>query len=329
MHKTVTLSFFYLWIATQLPALYPLTALPDAKLVTPFILLGAGLVLAALLRPPHALKPILNTAWPVSILTVVLAILCLYAPLTPATSLSWPTGWNFLTSALPPILTPIAMLFAIAALRITNHPWHQTNLMLLSFGTCALLYTLTAQGSPMPAWSLLMLSVTLLIGRPRMAWVETAALIFIMAVLATANPALIVLPLLIAISLFAVWPMRALNVAIWGTLASVVLYVLPTWPVLPPNPLELAWQSFAGSLPGPEFYPAIAFILIVAAQMVYHWRWWPPTLQATWALAAPLFVISMAQLATTASLPLWTGAALLIPPLALAVHTILRPNFKL
>lgn len=329
MHKTVTRSFFFLWIATQLPALYPLTSQPNALLVTAFTVLAAGLVLAVLLRPPHVLRPILNTAWPVSILTVILAVLSLYAPLTPATSLSWPTGWNFLTATLPPVLTPAAMLFAVASLRLTSHPWHQTNLMLLSFGTCALLYTLTAQGSPMPAWSLLMLATTLLLGRPRMGWLETAALILIMALLATAHPALIVLPLLLAFSLFAVWPGRATHVAVWGTLLSIALYILPTWPVLPPNPLELAWQSFAGTLPGPEFYPAVAFLLIVAVQMLYHWRWWPPTLQATWALAAPLFVISMAHLAATASLPLWTGAALLMPPLALAVHTILRPNFKL
>lgn len=242
-------------------------------------------------------------------------------------------GWAALVAPLTRLglyglLTPLALAFTVLSLRITNHPWLQTNRVTLALFSCLLLWELTVTGNDLPAFGLLFLSTVLLLTRQRIGRAELIALTILLGSLATARIAFFYLPLLVGCSLVAVWPKRAITVGLGGTLLMAALhggFYLLSPDFYPPLHLLGRAQSL---LTGEALYAALTFLTIVGIQSLYHWRWWTAPRHAAWGLGAPLLVLSLADLTQNAAFARWEGATYLIPALPLVIYTLLRPTFK-
>lgn len=221
------------------------------------------------------------------------------------------------------LITALALLAAVLALRSTQHGWVRTNTFVLALSSCALLWELAAIGSDLPAWGLLVLCAALVLERPRVSPGLLAALTALLGCLATARIAFSYLPLLVGFCLLAVRPRRALIVAVGGSVTALLLHAA-FWQLNPLSypPLHLMGQA-RGLLSGPWLVVAMLFLGAVAARMLHRWRSWPPSLHLAWGLAAPMLVLAAADLSQRGSLARWKGASYLVTSLPAVAYALL------
>lgn len=306
--------FYLLAPMLALPGLYPLSGLPLPAALG--ILLATSALLYALVGNPRATLPGFTTAWPTSLLIAALALASACNCQSIPTFL--PSAWNTLLAPLHhtgllPLLTPLTLAFTVWVMRTTNHPWLQINKFTLALFTCLLMWPDGA--ADLPTLGLLILSLTLLLTRQRIHWAELAACILLLATAATARSIFLYVPFLMSFALFAVWPKRALAVALGSAVLLFAFHpALPTLPTI--------------NLNSPSTLTAVILLTIVTIQSLYHWRWWPAPQHAAWGLGAPALIIALSNLSETASLTAWYGAIYLAPALPVITYTLLRPNFK-
>lgn len=277
-----------------------LTSLPVAlESTSSLFALGVMLLVQAialrLIVQPEAPKA-LTTAWPFTAL--VLAI-----------SATQPADY-------PNFALLLTLCFSTYVLRASNMPWVQVNRFLLATFTSLIMWPAASSFStPYPAAGLFILTLLMLLSQHRVANLELAARIVLLSATTLIHPVLTLLPALSGITLFAVWPKRAIAVAVAGTALTIGLY----------NALSAHWWEVVAEstlhslLNGPEGFAALALLAIVLTQAVYHWRWWTAPQQLAWLLTT-LFAILILSETTEA-----TTLALTFP---LITHTLLRPNYK-
>ena len=274
-------------------------------------------------QPPALLR----TPWPAATAIILLALVAVFThPSAGQALLTANPLWHALLPQAPmPLAAPAAFFLAVAALRCTGHGWPHTNLFTL-LTALAFLPAIALAHSFLPAWSLLAFGTIQLLTRHHITRLEKVTLTITLGALSGAYVLFAYLPLLTGLTLFAVWPKRATNVALWSTFIAFTTHAAG-YLLLPAAYIPLT----AGTIPlhGPALAAAIALTLIVLAQSLYHWRWWPPLQHATWFVATPLAILTFAALAPTPHHPtLWSSLILLTPIAPFACHLILKNNLK-
>ena len=277
-----------------------LTSLPVA-LESTDSLIPLGLMLVAqalalhLITKPEAPR-LLSGAWPFTGLVLAMA---LTQPLD-----------------IPDFLLMLTLCACTYVLRLTGMPWLQVNRFLLTTFTSLVMWPAASSFStPYPAAGLFILTLLTLLSQHRVATLELTARIALLAVTTLVHPVLTLLPALTGLTLFAVWPKRALWVAGLGTALTVALYHQFS---------EHWWEVIASAtlnslMSGPQGLAALALLAIVLTQAVYHWRWWTAPQQLAWLLTTLFAILILSE--TTEP----TTLALTFP---LITHTLLRPNYK-
>ncbi len=264
--------------------------------------LALGLMLAAqalaiyVITLPPASSRLMGSAWPFTGLMLALAVTQ--------------------QPGIPTLLLMLSLSFTAFVLRAGHMPWVQLNrFLLVTFTSLAMWPGATGFASPYPAAGLFILTLLMLLSQHRVGAAELTARILLLAAATLAHPVLTVLPALTGLTLMAVWPKRALAVALGGTAFTFALYQAYSahwWGVI-------ATSTFQTFTTGPEGLAALALLAIVAVQSIYHWRWWAAPQQLAWLLTT-LFTILILSQATDA-----TTLALTLP---LITHTLLRPSYK-
>lgn len=277
-----------------------LTSLPVAlESTNSFFALGIMLLVQAialrLIVQPEAPKS-LTTAWPFTAL--VLAI-----------SLTQPAD-------MPNFALLLTLCFCTYILRSSNMPWVQVNRFLLTTFTSLVMWPAASSfATPYPAAGLFILTLLMLLSQHRVANLELAARIALLSATTLIHPVLTLLPALSGITLFAVWPKRAIAVTVAGTTLTLALY----------NQFSAHWWEVVAEstlhslIDGPEGFAALALLAIVITQSVYHWRWWTAPQQLAWLLTTVFAILILSE--TTEP----TTLALTFP---LITHTLLRPNYR-
>lgn len=320
MRNQLPLPHLWLLIAiTFIPSLAILNRLSCPYTIIPLTLALIAVFITILThpRPNKAFTDVFTTPWPAATTIIALALSTIANHQAIPTFI--PSGWNLLLAPLGhigmlPLLTPLTLAFTIFIMRTTQHPWPQINRFTLVLFSCLLMWPDGA--ADLPALGLLILSLTLLLTRQRIHWLELCALILLLACASTARAIFIYLPLLMGFSLAAVWPKRALAVTLGGA-AFLLIALKPIFPIIPVTDLTSA-----------STLAAIALLIIVTIQSVYHWRWWPAPQHAAWGLGAPLMVVALSNLSETASFANWYGAIYLTATLPVVIYTLLRPTLK-
>jgi hypothetical protein len=346
-----------LLLATQLPLI--LGAIhTNHHLAMPFVIMSASLALGLgtiITSPPEFLKKLLHTAWPSVLVLLIMLVVAVYTPakasaisllgqalvsptrlfgiefqtfpLVPGVGLAWLFA-PLTATGLTVLLTPVALVLTLATLRQTGHSWHAVNLLVLAFASCPMVWLTPGSMPELPALGLLSLCLTLRLAQPQLSLPELTALIFLLGCVASSYLPFLILPVVLAIGLLAVWPNRALAVGLGGTLVAFAWHAygfssVASGSTYPPLTQLSLGQSL---LPPAALTAALVVLGISLLQMAYHWRQWSPTKQAAWGLGTPLVVLALATLAS-ANLPLSAGH-ILLPALPLVLHTLLKPNFK-
>lgn len=277
-----------------------LTSLPVAlENTTSLFALGVVLLVQAialrLIIQPEAPQAF-TTAWPFSMLVVAIA----------ATQ----------PADIPNFALLLTLCFSTYILLASNMPWVQVNRFLLTTFTSLVMWPAASSFStPYPAAGLFILTLLMLLSQHRVANIELAARIALLSATTLIHPVLTLLPALTGLTLFAVWPKRALWVAVAGTALTIGLYEALSahwWEVVAASTLDSLSR-------GPEGLAALALLAIVLVQAVYHWRWWTAPQQLAWLLTTVFAILILSE--TTEP----TTLALTFP---LITHTLLRPNYK-
>lgn len=237
-------------------------------------------------------------------------------------------GWlvlaaPFAAAGVYALMLPLAVALAALLLRQGGQSWYAVSAWLGGIFACLLLWELAAVGNDLPLWGLLLVCAVVLLGRPRLPYWGLPALVLLVGMLATARVAFFYLPVLVGFSLFAVWPRRAVAVALGGSAVMAALHGAFWWwgggAVYPP--LHLVGRA-EGLLAGPTLYGAGLFLLLVGIAMLYHWRWWAPPVQVACGLGAPLLVLALAELNQHGQFAAWEGATFLVPALPVVLYAL-------
>ena|GEM_PF-5442419 len=268
----------------------------------------------------------LHTSLPAALCVVVLGVagLAAHAHLLPALLMANPL-WSILFLHLP--LQPLAglgLLASVMAMRATGHGWKRTNLFTI-ITALLLLPAVVLATNPLPLWGLLTFSVVLLFTRHHIGRVEMAALTLLLGALASGYMLFCYLPLMLGFSLFAVWTKRATYVALWGSFIMFVFHAAG-YLLLPATYQPSAYLATPFLGLSATTIAALAIVLVVVAQSLYHWRWWPPLRHAAWLLGAPLAVLTLTALIPLGHPPLWQTLLLLTPIVPFLVHLTLNHN---
>lgn len=238
-------------------------------------------------------------------------------------------GWMALASplsllGLQPLMTPLALAFAIGALRKAGHGWGLISAFTLLYLSSLGVWELAIVGNDLPSWGLMVLGTIALLGMPRLPNKAVYGLALLVGTLATARAPFFYVPLLIGFSLFAVWPKRGLTVAGVGMLTLAAwhgaFYLINAGHY---QPLHLVGRGEA-LLSGANLIAALGVLGVTGLSMLYHWRWWPPQTQVALGLGVPFAVLSAAELALVGSFAKWEGATFLLPALPIALFAVLK-----
>ena len=245
-------------------------------------------------------------------------------PLSPGPG--WLALWGPLAIwGLQPLGTPLALAFAVWALRRAHFSWLTINTFSIILASCLGVWELAAVGNDLVPFGLLLLGVVVLLGQARLNPWALLGLALWVGALATARIAFFYLPILIGFALLAAWPKRGLYIAIVGSSLMFALHSGFWW--LNPNgypPLHLLGRA-ESILQDSTLLGALGILGVTGIAMLYHWRWWNPLTHTALGLGVPLAVIATAELASgSGQLALWEGATFLIPALPLALMATLK-----
>lgn len=237
-------------------------------------------------------------------------------------------GWLALLGPLAllgiqPLGVVVALGFALFALRGAKVNWPTLNLLTLAWASSLAVWELAAVGNDLPMFGMVLLGVVVMLAQPRVSFPALLTLACVVGCLATARISFFYLPMLVGFALFAVWPKRAVWVAVFGTVTMLAwhgsFYMLnPAH--YPPFHLLARGESL---LSGGAMVGVLGVLGVVGAAMLYHWRWWNPYVHVALGLGAPLGLLSAAELANVGSLRGWEGATWLIPALPVALMAVL------
>lgn len=261
--------FLALVAAVQL-ACWPVTATwtETPWLAWAGLILLTGWAIGPLLNPDKHLKEMLKTPW-----------------ITGAIGLAWVavTASSGLELGL---VCGLALGFTVLVLRECGVGWGALNTWSITVFSSALVWQMSAAGELLVAWSLLVFGLVALLSSPRLSDWFTIVISVLLGVLAVGQPLFVWLPLLVAGSMVAVWPRRAMMVAVFGNfMCGITMTYLGSSVAWPTWPFTLDAAVAAG-----------IFLAIVLILMAYNWRWWSPVWQLAWGLGAVALVVDMAEI---------------------------------
>jgi hypothetical protein len=224
---------------------------------------------------------------------------------------------------LQPLGTVGALCFAIWALRRVKISWPILNLLTLGWASSLAVWELAAVGNDLPSFGLVLLGVLALLAQPRLSFNALLLLAVVVGCLATARISFFYLPLLLGFALLAVWPKRALWVALLG-FATMALwhgsFFILNPQAYPPLHLLVRGETL---ISGAAWAGVFGVLGVTGVAMLYHWRWWNPYVHTALGLGVPLGVLATAELASHGSLAAWEGATWLTPALPVACMAVL------
>ena len=236
-------------------------------------------------------------------------------------------GWlallgPFALLGVQPLGVVAALGFALFALRRAKMSWAMLNLITLAWASSLAVWELSTVANDLPMFGLVLLGVVAMLAQPRIPLPTLLFLAVVVGCLATTRISFFYLPFLVGFSLFAVWPRRALWVAIVGGLTMLAWHSGFYWlnpQGYPPFHLLGRGENLLG---GPALIGVLGVLGVTGIAMLYHWRWWNPYVHVALGLGVPLGVLSFAELANVGNFRNWEGATWLIPALPIALMAV-------
>lgn len=229
-------------------------------------MIGMVIVIGMLLHPPRLLLKLLNNPY---IFFVI--------------GLGWVMEGAIFSSGIA-ICRSLAVALVFMALRYCLVGTGAINRWIIVVFLNLGMWILPGEGG-MAVWGVLVFACVILLSHPRLDDWLVIVISILLGGLAGASEVFFWLPLLVAGSLLAVWPGRALVVACVG---GVCCYLSSMW-----LGNGMGEWPFSGM---EESVAAGIFMGISCMTMVYHWRWWSPVWQLAWGLGVVALVWDSAAL---------------------------------
>lgn len=242
-------------------------------------------------------------------------------------------GWALLAapfsvSGLYSLFFPSTLALAFWCLRSCGTDWPTLNRFAVLLASSLLVWELAAVGSDYLPFVMLVLVATLLLKQPNLHRFGLIGIIFLTGLLATFRIVFIFLPLLVGFSLLALFPRRALAVALGGLTLALTVQVV--FLLLNPSsypPLSLLLQKANAIFSFEGLTMAIAVCVATAMVMLVNWRTWRPITHLAVGLAVPWALVAAADLVRVhGSLPDWGGASFLAIPLPFVVLALISSS---
>lgn len=272
--------------ALSLPVLERMTPQPEIAWLMVLACTAAGLALVV--QPSNSLLKFMKKPWG----SVALGL-----------------GWTGLASWFSPeyaALCGMTLVLVGMSLRMCGVGWPVVTTWFICIFSGLWMWESAVEAQSMTIWGLQVFALVVLMSNPRISDWLVIVISILLGALAGAVGVFFWIPLLVAASMLAVWPGRAVTVAAVG---GIICYFtrdymgtpLPEWPFSEP---EVLW-------------PAATLVIIVMILMVYNWRWWSPVWQLAWGIGVVAMVFDTANAVELSEMTgLWQAA---VPAVAFAL----------
>jgi hypothetical protein len=241
-------------------------------------------------------------------------------------------GWAFIAApfsatGLYLAFFPATLAAAIACLRRSGLGWPTINQLVLLMASSLSVWHQVVVGSDYLAFTLLLLCTTLGLHRVSIGRLALSALVVLVGLLSTFRLPFLILPPLIAVSLWKSFPRRAILVASGGLALALVLHAIfyrlsPTYP-----PLDLILAKIADDLSFEGLAVVAAICAATGLIMAHYVRSWHWPMQFAVGLGIPWGLVSAAGLAWQGgTLANWELANFLIWPMPFAILAVFAPR---